>query len=86
MKPKKCLIMCPSCGKPKMQFESEKEALLFIKFNGGDITDNVCDLRVYYCDACMCYHISSKPYKKKYEHYTDKLINAYKTDVMTKSK
>ena len=77
MKPSKCWIMCPDCGKSKMQFETEKEAERFIKFNGQEISETPEQLRVYYCPACCCYHISSKPPKKSYEHRTEKLINAY---------
>lgn len=77
MKPNKCRIMCPDCGRAKMQFSTEKAAQLFIKFNGADISDNVEELRVYYCNACCCYHISSKPFNKKYEEHTNNLINAY---------
>ena len=86
MKPNKCRIMCPSCGRAKMQFGSEKEAKLFIKFNGSEIADKPEELRVYYCDACCCYHISSKPFKKNYEHRTNNLIDAYHKSIYDKDK
>lgn len=86
MKPNKCRIMCPDCGRAKMQFNTEKEAQLFIKFNGGDISDNVEELRVYYCTSCCCYHISSKPSNKKYEERTNNLINAYYRDINSENK
>lgn len=82
MKPKN-RVMCPDCGRAKMLFKTEKEALTFIKFNGLEITDNVADLRVYYCPACCGYHITSKPYKESYDYRTDRLIKRYNNDVNT---
>ena len=73
--------MCPSCGKAKMQFKTEKEAKLFIRFNGHEIHNNPEDLRIYYCDACCCYHITSKKYHKKYKYFTNNLIKAYYNDI-----
>jgi len=72
--------MCPDCGKGKIQFESETSAKNFIKYNGKEITKDINKLRVYYCPSCCCYHISSKPEKQKYNN-TEKLINAYKSDL-----
>ena len=69
--------MCPNCGRQKMQFETEGEAKRFIQYNGADISEHPETLRVYYCDACCCYHISSKPFKKVYETMTNRLIDAY---------
>lgn len=77
MKPNKNHVMCPECFKPKMVFETQKQALNFIKFNGKDIQREGEHLRVYYCPACCGYHITSKPFKPQYAHQTDKLIEAY---------
>lgn len=44
----------------------------------NDIDTNGGELRSYYCPACGGYHISSKPYKKAYDHNTENLIRAYK--------
>lgn len=76
MKPKN-RVMCPDCGRQKMLFETKEKAINFIKFNGEEIS-NGKKLRWYYCPACGGFHISSKPYKKKYKGRTDKLIEAYK--------
>jgi len=77
MKPTKCRIVCPDCGKPKMQFETESAAKRFIQFNGKELTNDTSKLRVYYCQSCCCYHITSKkknPYQKL---NTAKLLDAY---------
>ena len=76
MKPKN-RVMCPDCGRQKMLFETKEKAMNFIKFNGDEIS-NGKKIRWYYCPACCGYHITSKPYSKKYEGRTDKLIDAYK--------
>ena len=70
--------MCPDCGRAKMLFETEKKAQNFLKYNGDDIPANSDKLRIYYCSACGGYHITSKPYRKKYENNTENLIEAYK--------
>ena len=80
MKPNRNLIMCPDCGKPKIQFETEKEAERFIQYNGEEISETPENLRVYYCPSCCCYHVSSKKYTPKYEKRTEKLINAFYED------
>ena len=73
--------MCPDCGKPKMQFETEEKAKRFITFNGEKITNNVNKLRVYYCPSCCCYHITSKRHYWKQDVQTKQLLAAYKADV-----
>ena len=83
MKPKNNRVVCPECGRMKMLFETEKKALNFIKWNGEDIDTHGGELRPYYCPACMGYHISSKPFKPKYEHTTDDLILRYQRDLET---
>ena len=81
-KPKNCRVMCPDIGRPKMLFDTEAKALNFIKFNGEEITDDTSKLRVYWCDACCGYHISShKPKKWDDGRRTEKLIKAYKKDI-----
>lgn len=78
--------MCPDCMKEKMQFETEKEAKTFIKFNGSKISDDTEKLRTYYCPSCCCYHISSKPFKNSYKDRTEKLITSYYADIKTEEK
>lgn len=90
MKPnKQNIIICPDCGKPKLQFQTEQKALNFIKYNGQDIIKDgqtIENLRTYYCPSCCAYHITSKPYKEYYRHNTDRLIKAYKQDLQTHHK
>jgi hypothetical protein len=74
-------VICPDCGRPKMLFETEKKAQLFIKFNGDSITDDVSKLRTYYCPACCGYHITSKPVNPKGYHNTERMIKNYHKDV-----
>jgi hypothetical protein len=86
MKPTKNRVMCPECFKQKMLFETQKQADNFIKWNGEEIDTNGGTLRSYYCPACGGYHISSKPYKKAYEHNTENLIKRYEKDVLVKDR
>ena len=79
MKPKKTK-MCADCGKPKMVFQTEAEAQRFIDYNGSDITDTPEFLRVYHCDACGGYHVTSQPYKTSYVHRVDEMINKFKKE------
>ena len=74
-------VMCPDCKRQKMLFGTQKEADLFIRYNGSEIDDGgKLKLRVYYCPACCGYHITSKPYKKIYEGVTDEMIDKYKKE------
>ncbi len=82
MKPKNNRVMCPECFRQKMLFETQKQADNFIKWNGEDIDTNGGELRSYYCPACGGYHISSKPYRKVYEHNTENLIKRYEKDIL----
>lgn len=75
--PTKNSVFCPDCGRSKMLFQTEKEANLFIKFNGKDIDWHGRPLRVYYCPACMGYHISSHEATEENQHRTERLIDAY---------
>lgn len=71
-------IMCPDCGRPKMQFESERKAQDFIKWNADDFPQGGDSLRVYYCKACCCWHISHKQYSKGYGTQLNHKIEAFK--------
>ena len=83
MKPKHNRVMCPECFKQKMLFETQKQADNFIKWNGEDIDTHGGELRSYFCPACGGYHITSKPYKKVYEHNTENLIKRYEKALET---
>lgn len=59
MKPKN-RIYCNACGRSKMLFETEKKALLFIKFNSEEILEDneITPTRAYYCESCMGWHVT----------------------------
>ena len=59
MKPKN-RIYCQACGRSKLLFETEKKALLFIKFNANEILEEneVAPTRAYYCESCMGWHVT----------------------------
>ena len=82
-KPSKKRIFCPDCGKPKILFETEKEAKTFIKFNSDDIEQGD-KLRPYYCPACCGYHISHKKHFKGFDTRIDKMIDDYHRDITSK--
>ena len=69
--------MCPECGKPKMQFETERKANDFIKWNSDEMETGGKSLRVYYCKACCCWHISHRQYRKGYGRTLDNKIKTY---------
>ena len=71
-------IMCPDCGRPKMQFESERKAQDFIKWNADGFENGGESLRAYYCKACCCWHISHKQYWWGYGKQLDSKIEAFK--------
>lgn len=63
MKPTKNHTYCPSCRRPKMLFETAKEADAFIRFNAGEILEETgkAPVRSYYCPLCCGYHVTSNP-------------------------
>ena len=71
-------VMCPDCGRPKMQFETERKAQDFIKWNAGDFPQGGESLRTYYCKACCCWHISHKQYKSGYGTQLNNKIESFK--------
>ena len=80
MKPNKSRVLCPDCGRQKMLFETEKQALTFLKFNEDAVNpDGTREMRVYYCPACCGYHISSHEYKGDGKK-TDRLIERYRKE------
>lgn len=71
-------IVCPDCGKPKMQFESERKALDFIKWNAEDFPQGGESLRAYYCKACCCWHISHKHYSSGYGRQFENKVSSFR--------
>lgn len=60
MKPTKNRVFCIECGKSKMLFETEKKALLFMKFNNDEIAEEneAVPSRAYFCEACGGWHLT----------------------------
>ena len=78
MKPQRNLVYCPSAKKHKQLFQSEKEAMAFIKYNSEEIKEATGkDIgRCYYCDFCLGWHITStSESSKKFFTLRDKRIN-----------
>lgn len=71
-------VMCPDCRRPKLLFESEKKANLFIKYNAEDIETGGRELRSYYCPACCAWHISSHEFRGGYAKRTDEMIERFR--------
>lgn len=61
MRPTKNKVYCYGCGRTKMLFESEQKALNFMKYNNNQILEvsEKAPSRVYYCDLCGGYHLTS---------------------------
>ena len=72
--------MCPDCGKPKMQFESECKAQNFIRWNGNDFSQEGQSLRAYYCKACCCWHISHKHYSNGYGRQLENKLKVFEQE------
>jgi len=53
-------VYCADSMRPKMKFETEKEARNFIKWNHDNFDEKVPS-RVYWCEACCGYHITARP-------------------------
>lgn len=70
-------VMCPDCGKSKLQFETEKKAQDFIRWNGSELKRQDGNLRPYYCPACCCWHISHKQKYDGIDQRTDRMIERY---------
>lgn len=58
------LVLCLSAHRSKQQFESEKKALNFIKFNKDAIIaeNGFSPVRSYWCDSCACWHVTSETF------------------------
>ena len=75
MKPTRNRIYCRDCGRTKMLFETEKKALLFMKFNNEEIAEesDFTPTRAYFCEACGGWHVT---------HLTEAPAKASRTERM----
>ena len=76
MKPTKNRVFCRECGRLKMLFENEKQALTFIKFNANNF-DNKAPTRAYYCEACFGWHVTSRDGESYKNPMTENMIENY---------
>ena len=78
-------IFCRDCNRPKILFETEKKAELFIKYNADEIAEHnrkgKKPIRSYYCQLCGGWHVTSSPVSdsKRYT-LTDKVLSLYYGD------
>lgn len=72
-------VMCPDCGRSKIQFPTQSKADNFIKWNGDELVSEGETLRSYYCPSCCAWHITRNKERKvkNLSTPTDKLISAY---------
>ena len=63
MKPVKNRAFCPASQKQKTLFQTEGEALRYIRYNGDEIRQRrgYAPVRAYYCALCCGYHVTSNP-------------------------
>lgn len=56
---------CPSAGRQKLAFDTERKAERFMSFlNPDDFKDGNMPQRAYYCNACVKYHVTSQVSKR----------------------
>ena len=83
MKPTKNRFFCNDCAKVKMQFETEKKANTFIKFNENEIEEETGfkPIRSYYCISCDCWHVTSKIKTIEIKSKTEVVLEKYREEV-----
>lgn len=78
-------VMCPDCGRRKLLFTAEDEALLYIKYNANYATDDKGHkpIRAYYCQSCCGWHVTHKPASGTYKQTpTERLLKDYHQSLM----
>lgn len=65
------LIFCPAAGRAKLQFETLKKAVNYIRWNSREIyyESGKAPVRVYWCPRCGCFHVTSRPHNKTPEEH-----------------
>lgn len=65
------LIFCPAAGRAKLQFETLKKAVNYIRWNSREIycESGKAPVRVYWCPRCACFHVTSRPHNKTPEEH-----------------
>lgn len=88
MKPTKNRVFCPECRRKKMLFETEKKALLFMRYNNEEISQesDTIPQRAYYCMACGGWHLTHLSDPLDGPSRTEEAIAAYNTEIIEKRK
>ena len=65
------LVFCPAAGRAKLQFETLKKAVNYIRWNSREIyqESGKAPVRVYWCPRCACFHVTSRPHNKTPEEH-----------------
>ncbi len=63
IRPTKNRHYCQGCGRHKMQFEKEKNANNYLRYNSAAFVMQglPAPVRSYYCTFCDCWHVTSNP-------------------------
>jgi hypothetical protein len=79
MKPTKNNFYCNDSGKPKIRFETEKEANTFLKFNADNIEaeTGIKPIRSYHCISCNSWHVTSKKAPLFVKSKTEAILEIY---------
>jgi hypothetical protein len=82
MKPTKSRMYCHDCGRLKTNFETEKKAMTFIKFNQEEISSEsgYSPMRAYFCISCNAWHVTSKAEKPGLKSKTERVLDFYVAD------
>ena len=86
MKPSRGRVFCRECRRPKLLFDSEKKADLFIKFNADEIEEcnGYAPDRSYYCIACGGWHVTHKPFDPAMKSVSERVVEEYNNSVKSK--
>ena len=80
------LIFCPAAGRAKLQFETLKKAVNYIRWNSHEIyhESGKAPVRVYWCPRCACFHVTSRPHNKTPEEYKKDSVQRLLARALTK--
>lgn len=86
MKPSRGRVFCRECSRPKLLFDSEKKADLFIKFNADEIKEcnRYAPDRSYYCIVCGGWHVTHKPFDSAMKSVSERVVEEYNNYVKSK--
>lgn len=81
------LIFCPAAGRAKLQFETLKKAVNYIRWNSREIyqESGKAPVRVYWCPKCACFHVTSRPYNRTPEEHKKDSVQRLLARALTES-